>query len=246
MSSLIGTHRHLPQTGEYQEGWLQDMEGKTKPVHRAPGEDCLGWTHTTTTGCSGLTDRQPPCDATQALSLAARSLRAVWTGCSGHLACATPCLSTCRLTGIGQNGTVKGQCQRASTQVGGRGLHCLLAPAPPPPSYLPHVDAQVLLLIGAVADHQAQLVQVAGFIQLHLLPQGGVREAGKKAPETCEQGCRLQSSSVTQPPARRVSYQPRWHMCPVVSPTKNAQDTHKTHGIYTTQTCMAHRLTNTD
>lgn len=43
---------------------------------------------------------------------------------------------------------------------------------PLPASYLSHVDAQVLLLICAVADHQAQLVPVATFIQLYLLQWG--------------------------------------------------------------------------
>lgn len=44
---------------------------------------------------------------------------------------------------------------------------------PRPTSYLSDVDAQVLLVIRAVANHQAQLVAVAGFIELHLLPHGG-------------------------------------------------------------------------
>lgn len=39
-------------------------------------------------------------------------------------------------------------------------------------SYLSNVDTQVLFVISPVANHQAQLVPVAGLIQLHLLPQG--------------------------------------------------------------------------
>lgn len=47
-------------------------------------------------------------------------------------------------------------------------------------SYLSNVDTQVLFVISPVANHQAQLVPVAGLIQLHLLPQGEWGKQRKK------------------------------------------------------------------
>lgn len=79
------------------------------------------------------------------------------------------------------------------------GLRCLLEDPPPPPSYLSNIDAQVLLVIGAVANHQAQLVTVAGFVQLYLLPQGEWGEQRKKAQEGSEQGPMLQEQQGRQP-----------------------------------------------
>lgn len=50
-------------------------------------------------------------------------------------------------------------------------------------AYLSDVDAQVLLIIRAVADHEAQLVPVAAFVQLHLLRTGSpAHEPGMAEP----------------------------------------------------------------
>lgn len=59
--------------------------------------------------------------------------------------------------------------REGACQVDGPGFE-VLAP------YLSNVDAQVLLVVRAVAHRQAQLVSVAGLVQLHLLMQGEGRK----------------------------------------------------------------------
>lgn len=106
-------------------------------------------------------------------------------------------------------------------------------PCPLPASYLSHIDAQVLLLICAVADHQAQLVPMAAFIQLYLLPWGMKKQTMRSCGGVGGVGGGSLGSALTpglcqiSRAPKALSYHPKRHTGPVVSPTPgNTQDTH--------------------
>lgn len=65
----------------------------------------------------------------------------------------------------------------------------------PHTSYLSNVDTQVLFVISAVANHQAQLVPVARLVQLHLLPQGERGKQRKKVQKNLSKDSRCAGSS---------------------------------------------------
>lgn len=125
---------------------------------------------------------------------------------------------------------------------------------PLPASYLSHVDAQVLLLICAVADHQAQLVP--WLLLYSSTPCSGDEETDNEKPRGVRVGGGSPLGSALTPGLCHISRAPKalstipngtqvpWSPLP----QENTQDTHtqRTHGTHGIDTGTRHRLSNTD